>query len=582
MLLSIAEKLLGVSKLRALEVAIRSRTEPTIWHRLLAEAGKSIEASGSSMAEELPASGPAVVVANHPFGLWDPCTMCALVTEHRTDVKVLANEKLMGIETLRPWLIGVDVMGGEGARATNTRALISAMHWLADGHVLCVFPAGEVSHRTRTRAVSVDAPWSANVGRLMMKTQATVVPMWFEGQNSSWFHRLGMVHPILRTVQIPRETLKQYGAPVRVSVGRAIPHARMERFADAQSVTDYLRVRCEMLGQDARQRTIGAATELRNASASESAGEPLIKQPLHGPDALEEEVRALPPNKLYHSEGAYQVYCASAKEIPRILHEMGRLREVTFRAIGEGSGKAIDLDRYDTTYRHLFIWHRERREIVGAYRLGHVRELMSEGGIRSLYLSNHFEFAPEMLPQLQDALEIGRAWVRAEYQRKPMPLFLLWRGIALFVARHPEIQSLFGTVSVSDEFRLASKHVIVAFLHATRLADGMADLVRSKDPPEGFGQDHGDPTSWRQALGQVEELEKLVQEVEQGRRTVPVLIRQYLKLDAKVLAFNVDREFGNVVDVLMWLDIRAMPERMLRLYMGQAAFERYAAAVSRK
>ena len=260
-----------------------------------------------------------------------------------------------------------------------------------------------------------------------------------------------------------------------------------------------------------------------------------------------------------------------------MLHEIGRLREVTFRAVGEGSGRAIDLDQYDGQYRHLFIWQRERRELVGAYRLGVARELMAQSGIKGLYLSNHFEFAPELIPRLEDALEMGRAWVRAEYQRQPLPLFLLWRGIALFIARHPRIGSLFGTVSVSDDFQLASKHVIVAFLHATRRADELAELVQAKDPPTDFGADHGDPDSWRQSLGQVAELEHLVKEIEEGRRTVPVLIRQYLKMEARVLAFNVDRDFGNVVDVLMWMDVPAIPERMMRIYMGQKAMDEYLA-----
>ena len=568
MWLELAERLLGVNKLRALERAARTSGQPTIFHGLLAEAHRTLDVTGS-MAESMPAQGPVVVVANHAFGLWDPCAMCALVAEHRKDMRIMANERLLEVDSFKPWLIGVDVMGTANARTTNMRALLEAMHWLAEGHVLCLFPAGQVSHRTRERPVSVDPPWSPNVGRMMMKHKATVVPMWFEGENSRWFHRLGMVHPILRTAQIPREAVRQFGQPLRVSIGRPIPHDRIERFGDAQSVTDYLRVRCEMLGRDLRQRTVKAP--------SPGPQEPLIERPLHGPDALEEELRALPGTELYHSEGPYDIYCARASMIPRVLHEIGRLREVTFRAVGEGSGRAIDLDQYDGQYRHLFIWQREKRELVGAYRLGVARELMAHSGIKGLYLSNHFEFAPEILPRLEDSLEMGRAWVRGEYQRQPLPLFLLWKGIALFIARHPRIGSLFGTVSVSDDFQLASKHVIVAFLHATRRADELAELVQAKDPPTDFGADHGDPDSWRQSLGQVAELEHLVKEVEDGRRTVPVLIRQYLKMEARVLAFNVDRDFGNVVDVLMWMDVPAIPERMMRIYMGQKAMDEYLA-----
>ncbi|MBM4052177.1 MAG: lysophospholipid acyltransferase family protein [Planctomycetes bacterium] len=568
MWLELAERLLGVRKLRALGRAAAASGQPTIFHGLLKEGRRTLDITGS-MAESLPSRGPVVVVANHAFGLWDPCAMCALVTEHRRDMRIMANIRLMEVDSLRPWLIGVDVMGGANARTTNMRSLLQAMHWLADGHVLCLFPAGEVSHRSRNCPVSVDPPWSANVGRLMMKHRAMVVPMWFEGENSPWFHRLGMVHPILRTAQIPREAVKQFGQPLRVSIGRPILPERMERLGDAQSVTDYLRVRCEMLGRDLRQRTVKAPVL--------GPQEPLIEHALHGPDALEEELRALPGTELYHSEGPYAIYCARASLIPRVLHEIGRLREVTFRAVGEGSGRAIDLDRYDGQYRHVFVWQRERREIVGAYRLGLARELMEQSGIKGLYLSNYFEFAPEILPRLEDALEMGRAWVRAEYQRKPLPLFLLWRGIALFIARHPRIGSLYGTVSVSDDFRLASKHVIVAFLHATRRADGLAELVKAKNPPKDFGAHHGDPDSWRQSLGQVAELEQLVKEIEEGRRTVPVLIRQYLKMEARVLAFNVDRDFGNVVDVLMWMDVPRIPERMLRVYMGQKEMGAYLA-----
>jgi putative hemolysin len=281
--------------------------------------------------------------------------------------------------------------------------------------------------------------------------------------------------------------------------------------------------------------------------------------------ALEAEITRLPETARFANAGALQVYCAAADEIPLVLDEIGRLREVTYRAVGEGTGNATDRDRFDTHYLHLFVWNRARRELVGAYRMGRTDVIVASEGVEGLYTRTLFRYDRHLVERLSPALELGRSFVRAEYQRHPTALMLLWKGICTFITRYPQYRVLFGAVSISTRYSDATRDLLMAFL-AQNYQDGeLASLVASTHPAR--------PAAPRPAGSgprTVEDAEEQVRALEEGDRGMPVLLRQYLKLNARLLGFNVDPAFGDALDALMMVDLTAVDPRILRRYFGAA------------
>jgi len=280
---------------------------------------------------------------------------------------------------------------------------------------------------------------------------------------------------------------------------------------------------------------------------------------------LPAEVAALEARERLIDCNGLQVYCARADRIPSVLEEIGRLRELTFRAAGEGTGKPCDLDEFDAHYLHLFLWDAAAARLAGAYRLGLVDEIVPSRGKQGLYTHSLFSYPTRLLTALGPAIELGRSFVRMEYQRDFAPLFLLWRGIARFVGRSPKYAVLFGAVSISAAYSAASRRLMVEYLSAHCAEQRFASQVRPRSP---YGEGPPSEEAVPQSLG---ELARLVAQIEEDRKGVPVLLRQYLRLGGRVLGFTVDSGFGNTLDGLIMVDLRQIEPAVLARYMGKAA-----------
>jgi putative hemolysin len=289
------------------------------------------------------------------------------------------------------------------------------------------------------------------------------------------------------------------------------------------------------------------------------------------------EIAGLPATALLHEQGDYQLFSARAQQIPAVLREIGRLREKTFREVSEGTGRAADLDRYDEHYVHLFMWNRARAELVGSYRMGHVDELLERGGVGALYTSSLFKFNAGFLQRLGPALEMGRSFIRAEYQRKPTALALVWRGIGEYLVRQPRYKVLFGPVSISRDYQNLSRRLMVEFLARERGDQALAGLVKAKKPV----RDRLRPEE-RAVFGplvkDVDDISGLVSEIEEDSKGMPVLLRHYLRLNARLLSFNVDPAFGHCIDGLIVVDLRTTEPKILRRFMGDQGHRQFSAA----
>lgn len=287
--------------------------------------------------------------------------------------------------------------------------------------------------------------------------------------------------------------------------------------------------------------------------------------PTPDPESLAREVAGLRPESIVMESGDYLVLLLRGDEAPRLLYEIGRLRELTFRSVGEGTGSPIDLDWFDSFYLHLVVWHRRRTEVVGAYRLGQTDVILPRYGIDGLYTSTLFDYKLELLTRVTPALELGRSFVRPEYHKTYAPLLLLWTGIARFVAEHPYYRMLFGAVSVSNEYSELSKRLIAGTLRDRHSLPSLARFVNGRSPAAERIGDGNAPS-----ITDIDDLAAAVERLEGGSKSIPVLVQQYVRLGGKVLAFTRDPGFQNTLDGLMLVDLTRAPRRQLARFMGAA------------
>ncbi len=506
----------------------------------------------------IPAEGPVVVVANHPFGGIEGVALAHLIARVRPDSRLMANHLLGLVPCLRGAFFAVDPFGGAEAARRNLAVMREVVGWVRGGHVLGVFPAGEVSHvRLRDGGIA-DPPWSPTIARIVRRTGATVVPLYFHGRNSAAFQLLGMVHPRLRTLMLPRELVAREDTTIEAVIGRPVTPERIARIEDDGELLEHLRARTYLLRGRIEQRGAGPRT---------TAGMTPVAEPGDA-DAIAAELDGLPGDSLLARHERFRVHLLHGADCPATMQEIGRTRELSFREVGEGTGRARDLDDYDRHYRQLVLWDERERRIAGGYRVGITEEIMAAHGLPGLYTHSLFRFRQSLLEQITPGLELGRSYVTPAYQRTYAPLMLLWKGIGAFVARHPEHRYLFGPVSISNEYHSTSRSLLIAFLQATRFLEPLGRLIRPRRPVRTRAS-RGTRRITAAVARDLEDVETIVRDIELDRRSIPVLLRQYLKLEGKLLAFNVDPDFGDVVDGLMLIDLCDVDPRVLRHYMGK-------------
>ncbi len=525
--------------------------------------------------DEVPATGGLVVVANHPFGGIEGLYLYALLAARRPDVRILGNRMLARVPELAPVLFPVDILSGRAAAVRNAAAMRRAVRWVADGGILIVFPAGEVSTLDPVSRTVVDRAWQPSIARLVSLAKAPVLPVYFDGGNSPLFHAAGFIHPRLRTALLPRELLNKRNRRIGVRIGRLITLRQVQALNGDGPLIEHLRLRVYALAGEASGNGADAHAERRAlAAVAAPALAPLAAA--IPPAELAAEIAALDPARRLGGAGDLEVWYAGAASVPKVMREIARLRELTFRAVGEGTGHALDIDLYDSYYDQLFVWNHAAREIVGGYRIGQADRIVEHYGPRGLYTSTLFRFHRALLPSLGAALELGRSFVRPEYQKSFAPLLLLWKGIAAYVVLHPHYRVLFGPVSISNDYTLASKALLTGFLRSRHADETRGGLARARNP---LSLALGERLVRREGaeVGTLEALEAVLSSIETDGKGVPVLLRQYLKLGARVLSFNVDPAFGHSIDVLVATDLLDIDDKVLAKYMGRDAARQYLA-----
>jgi len=511
----------------------------------------------------IPTSGPVVLVANHPFGLLEGLVLARLLDRVRPDVRILANSLLGFVPEMNHRLILVDPFGNKESVQANGKGVRAVLSWLGSGGALLAFPAGEVSHFDFSQRAVTDPLWNEKIVRFIRHTRSTVVPIFVNGTNSLAFQLMGLVNARLRTARLLHELANKDHQRVEVRVGTPASWESLRTLRSDNEAIRYLRYRTYLLSHRTPSATVTPAAKHAQPIAAAVAADTIAREVA----ALEREQRLAESNGL-------EVYVADAGQIPTGLAEIGRLREIAFRAAGEGSGRARDLDSFDTYYQHLFLWSCERREIVGAYRLCSSREVIDSRGISGLYTSTLFEYRTEFFARLGPAVELGRSFVRVEFQKQYAPLLLLWKGISALVARRPDHPILFGAVSISNDYQPVSRRIMVRYLEAQESSPELAGLLRPRRPFHS-NRRGTDNEAISLMLRDVEELSAVTADIEPDGKGIPILLKQYLRLGGKLLGFNVDAKFSNALDGLILVDLRQSPGAILQRYLGKEAVARF-------
>ena len=511
----------------------------------------------------IPESGPLLIVANHPLGGVEGVILAKILLAYRSDLLVMANHFLKRIPELSSLFIGVDVFEGKEAMKANLKAIKQAHKHLENQGALLIFPAGEVSTYDNDTNQLQDKEWNRLVGKLAQKHKANCLPIFIGGKNSKSFYLAGRLHPRLRTLLLGRELLNKKGEEIPIIGGNLIPSSEFSKLNNADDITNYLRLNTYLIEQS-NQSESNPLNALENPADIEAD---------ISSNTLKEAIQALPEDSLLVEQKQFSVYISTAQNMGPILQQIGIMRERNFRVVGEGTGKSIDLDEFDQDYMHLFIWDNGTEVIAGAYRLGLVDQILDKKGIKGLYSRTLFDFDKNFLTLQGKSIEMGRSVIDAPYQRSLSALLLLWKGIGTFVARNPSYQTLFGPVSISGEYQTLTHQLIVQCLTAHYYDTESANLVKATNPLLPSKKPFWS-LSLLSGLADLQLLSNLVSRLERGKG-LPVLIRQYLALKGRFVSFNVDPDFNQTVDGLILVNLPDVPHRMLGKYMGSEQAKSY-------
>lgn len=519
--------------------------------------------------KRLPKDGAYITISNHPLGGIDGILLLKLMLERQPDFKIIANFLLHRIEPLKPYVMPVNPFENHKDTQSSFRGMKDALRHLSDNKPLGIFPAGEVS-TYRDGKLVIDKPWEEGAIKLIKKAKVPVVPIYFHAKNSRLFYWLSQISDTLRTAKLPSELLTQKDRVIKVRIGKPISVAEQDEFDTTETYSEFLRRKTYMLANpyDKNTKLLDTANlNLNNLNLNNlklNKGPKQIALPGNHEQIVAEVARLRKGDYRLLQSKNYEVFFVSADNIPNILHEIGRLREITFREVGEGTNESLDLDKYDKYYHHMFLWDETTKMIAGAYRMGLGSEIYKKHGIDGFYLQDLFRFEPELYDMMSKSIEMGRAFIIKDYQAKPMPLFLLWKGIVHTTLRYPEHKYLIGGVSISNQFSEFSKSLMIEFMKSHYYDPYVAQYIHPKKEYKVKLKDADKDFVFNETEADLNKFDKIIEEIEPGNLRLPVLIKKYIKQNARVVAFNVDPLFNNAIDGLMYIKIADLPESTMK------------------
>ena len=564
-------KVLGISKLNKVYDKTKHLDKLDFLDAMVKEFQIDFEIPEEDL-KRIPKTGAFITVSNHPLGGIDGILLLKLLASSRPDFKILANFILLKIEPIKDFVLPVNPFDNKKDEGKSSYTGIKqALEHVNNGNPLGLFPAGEVSTYSDEMLIQ-DKPWEEAAVKFIKKARVPVVPICFHAKNSTLFYILAKLSDTLRTAKLPSELLTQKRRTIKVRIGNQIPVKDQDEYEDLSKFSDFIRMKTYMLANPYKKGLLKIITPTLIFPS-----QPKTIVTARPTEHLIEEVEQLKvSDAILLTSKNYSVFLADSQQIPNILHEIGRLREITFRTIGEGTNKAIDIDVYDAYYKHMFLWDNDAQRVVGAYRMGLGDEIYKAKGIEGFYVNELFKFEPELYSMLSKTIEMGRAFIINEYQQRPMPLFLLWKGIVHVTLRYPDLKYLLGGVSISNKFSNFSKSLMIGFMKSNYYDPYVAQYVHPKKDYKVRLKDEHKDYIFDASKVDMNKFDKLIDEIEPGSLRLPVLLKKYVKQNARLVAFNVDPKFNNAIDGLMYIRISDLPESTVKPVMEefQAALEK--------
>ena len=565
-IVSAVMRLAKINKVNDLYDKIKDLEGQEFFDKLLEELNVKYLAFQEDLAK-IPKTGPFILVSNHPLGALDGVIMCKILTEIRPDFKVMGNFLLTKIKPMEPYVISVNPFEKRKEAYSSMSGMREALKHLSDGGCLGIFPAGEVSNKNNEYNEILDKEWQEPALKLIKKAQVPAVPMYFHAKNSKLFYNVSKIHPDLQTLLLPSEMVNKREKPIKIRIGRPVTPKILNEYETPKELGEFLRKKVYMMKSYFEDRK-SVAEFLKVKNLNISPKEEVVVQNIIDETPLAEiladrENLRKKEGKMLFSNGDYEVYFTKFDEIPAMMREIGRQRELTFRAVGEGTNLPFDLDEYDKHYHHLILWDNVAQKIAGAYRMALGSEVMKNYGIKGFYTNSLFDFDQELQPFFKKVIEMGRAYISLEYQQKPLPLFLLWRGIVHVCLRNPEHKFLMGGVSISNRFSDFSKSLMIEFMRSHYFDPVVAQYVHPKNDYKVYLSERDKSLFFEGLDDDLNKFDKLIDDFEPEMR-LPVLIKKYIKQNAKVVAFNVDPNFNDAIDGLMYIRISDLPEGTIK------------------
>jgi len=497
----------------------------------------------------IPKEGPFVVVSNHPFGGIEGVMMLSLISKVRPDFKIMANFILSHIPNLKDDFLAVNPFENNRELKSSLGGIKGAIRQLDEGHGLGVFPAGEVS-RYHGHDFPEDLPWSNSIARIIKKANVPVVPLYWDGRNSRLFYAVDKIHTMLGTARLMRELANKHDSCIPIQIGRPIPATEIAEYEKPDELAAYLR---------ARTYALEANLEKSKPQLKTTVQAPIVEAV--APEIITVELNRIHDKTFLFNSANYDCYLAEYEDIPNVITEIARLREESFRAIGEGTGKSLDQDEFDKYYKHLILWDKDKQRIAGSYRLGIGSEIVQKFGVKGFYISTLFDIDTSFAEYLSKTIELGRSFVSLDYQKEVLPLMLLLRGLSDVVVRYPDIEYFIGPVSISASYPKFYQSLIGEYVSKQHpVKPEIAKMVVPRTP---FHPDFlkVDPeVLLRNYMQSIDRFDKFIFRLSDSTYRVPTLFKKYLKLNAKFLCFNVDPDFNDTLDALLFLKFTDFPE----------------------
>ena len=521
---------------------------PEFADHLLENMKISIDVSPEQL-ESIPKEGGFIMVSNHPFGGIEGVMLLSAIAKVRPDFKLMANFILSHIPNLKECFFSVNPFEKNPEWKSSVGGIKGAIEHIAKGHGLGVFPAGEVS-RYHGHDFPEDLPWSNSISRIIKNSGVPVIPVFWEGNNSRLFYAVDRIHPMMGTARLTRELINKQGQRFVLQIGKPISPAEVAVYEKPADLSAYLRSRSYALEANIKKSQPATVNE-KWAPVEASKDRQLLIQ----------ELESIREKGSLFAAANYECFLADYQEIPNLMHELGRLREEAFRFIGEGTGKSLDTDEFDCHYKHLILWDNKKQQVAGAYRLGFGNEIMKSKGFEGFYVNTLFDFDASFGETLKKTIELGRSFVSVDYQREVLPLVLLLRGLAAVVIKNPEIEHFIGPVSISSWYPKFYQSMIVHYV--TQKHPVNSELTNVAKPTTPFHPDFLKVDAnvlMKENMESVDKFDKFMFRLSNGEYRLPTLFKKYLKLNAKFLCFNVDPDFNDTLDALLFLTFTDFPE----------------------